>query len=194
MKSIFLAASAALLAGTAASAAVTSIGNSSARTCYEAARSKSGSDESIAECNRAFNIEPLSKHDRVATHINRGIIFMHGGETEAAIRDYDAAIALDPDQGEAWLNKGLALLRTGNSWSEAVPLFDAAVAKQTSEPALAHLARGLAYESAGNVRAAYADYQRAALLDPKWERPRQELRRFQVRGRGPGGGLGAVSR
>ena len=39
-------------------------------------------------------------------------------------------------------------------------------------PALAYFGRGLANEDMGNIRDAYADYRRAAQLDPQWSAPR----------------------
>ena len=94
--------------------------------------------------------------------------------------DYDAAIALDEGQAEAWLNKGLAVLRSGGA-RDAVGLFDAALARRTREPAIAHFGRAMAHEEAGDVRAAYADLVRARELSPRWAAPAVELKRFRVR-------------
>lgn len=170
------------LAGIAvpATAAVTVIGSNSARLCYEAARSQRTSASAIARCDAAFD-EALSADDEVATHVNRGILRAMRGDKDGAARDYDAGIALDPDQPEAWLNKGLLFLRNGEA-AAAVPLFDAALNKRTREPGMAHYGRAVAHEQAGNLRAAYADYRRATELSPDWEAPRAELARFKVRG------------
>lgn len=163
-----------------ASAAVTVIGSSSARLCYEAARFGRASPSGLSRCDAAFD-EALSVEDRVATHVNRGIVRATRGDTKGAQTDYDAAIALDPDEAEAWLNKGLLFLRGGRV-AASVPLFDAAVIKRTGEPHMAHYGRAVAHEQLGDLRAAYADFRRAAELAPDWAAPRAELARFQVRG------------
>lgn len=160
-------------------AAVTVIGSSSARLCYEAARSRQTSADAIARCDAAFD-EAISADDEVATYVNRGVLRVLRGDTGGAARDYDAALALDPDEPEAWLNKALLRLRQDQAGA-AIPMFDAALNKRTGEPGMAHYGRAIAHEQLGNLPAAYADYRRATELSPEWEAPRTELARFQVR-------------
>lgn len=172
---------AAILAAAPAAASVTVIGDSAARVCYEAARSGlMPTPEDFATCDRALTNEALSGHDVVATHVNRGILRLRRGNVDAAIADFDAAIALDPREPEAYLNRGSALLRQERA-AEALPLLNAALERNTREPALAYFARAIANESLGNVAAAYADYRRASELKPDWRAPRAELSRFSVR-------------
>lgn len=176
---VLFTASIALTAHVDADAAVTVIGGSAARSCYEAARSPMRSSAAITSCDQALSNEALSRGDEVATYVNRGILRATNGDVPGALRDYDAAIALDETEAEAWLNKGFAYLRGGNA-PGAVPLFDAAVANDTAEPALAYYGRAIAHEQAGNVRAAYADFVQARDLKPRWQPPRDELLRFKV--------------
>lgn len=160
--------------------AVTVIGSSSARLCFEAADSPlTPRLRDIEYCDTAFSEEALSHHDTVATHVNRGILKLRRGNVDDAIADFDRAMALDPDQPEAYLNKGAALIRLENP-AEALGLFTAALEYRTTRPAIAHFGRAIANEELGNVRAAYQDYQRASELDPDWQDPRTELRRFRV--------------
>ncbi len=98
---------------------------------------------------------------------------------DPAIADFDRAIALDPDQPEAYLNKGAALMRRENS-ADAIGLFTIALERNTTRPALAHYGRAIANETLGNLNAAYRDYQAASRLDPEWNEPRAELTRFRV--------------
>ena len=171
----------AVLAAAPAAASITVIGGTSARTCYEAADSPlAPSPETFAACDRALLAERLAERDVVATHVNRGILRVRSGDLVGGIEDFDSAIALDPRVGEAWFNRGAALLRR-NSPAEALSSFEAAVARGIDRPALAHLGRAVAHEALGDVRAAYADYRRASELDPGWARPRAELARFSVR-------------
>ena len=65
---------AALLAAASVPAvgAVTVIGNSSARMCFEAADSPiMPSTRDVDYCDNAFTEGALSEHDSVATHVNR---------------------------------------------------------------------------------------------------------------------------
>jgi tetratricopeptide (TPR) repeat protein len=174
----------AALAATAvpAVAAVTVVGSSSARLCFEAADARIAPDrDAIGRCDQALNEENLSPYDTVATYVNRGILKLRLGLGDAAIADFDAALARDPDQPEAYLNKGIALLRMPGHSAQAVPLFDEALAKKTRRPALAYYGRGVANELNGNIRNAYFDYREASRIEPKWRDPQDELTRFKVR-------------
>jgi tetratricopeptide (TPR) repeat protein len=160
--------------------AVTVIGSSSARMCFEAADAPMlPSMQSMRYCNEALDDATLSEHDLVATRVNRGILFLRRNQLDPAIADFDAAIAMDPNQPEAYLNKGSALMRRNNA-EEALQLYTVALERNTSRPALAHFGRAIANEVLGNVRAAYEDYQLASQLDPNWAEPRTELRRFRI--------------
>jgi tetratricopeptide (TPR) repeat protein len=160
--------------------AITVLGNSSARMCYEAADSPmQPTQRDLQHCDEAFAGEALSNHDEVATHVNRGILRLRRNAVTLAIADFDAAIAIDPMQPEAYLNKGAALIRLNNP-SEARGLFTVALERNTVRPELAHYGRAIANEELGNVRDAYNDYRRASELDPDWQDPRTELRRFRV--------------
>jgi tetratricopeptide (TPR) repeat protein len=173
---------AAIIAATSvpAIAAVTVIGNTSARMCYEAADSPAmPSAREVRYCDAAFSEEALSQHDTVATHVNRGILRLRRGHADLAIADFDTAIRLDSRQPEAYLNKGAALIRLNNA-AEALRLFTVALEHNTRRPAIAHFGRAIANEELGNVRAAYMDYRRASELDPDWSDPQTELRRFRV--------------
>jgi tetratricopeptide (TPR) repeat protein len=181
MGSKFLFAAAALLAATPAGAAVSVIGNSSARMCYEAAEARSApSLGQVRICDEALQQDSLSHYDLVATFVNRGILKARLGNVDGAIRDYDAALSRNPDEPEAYLNKGFALLHLPEAAQQARPMFDNAIEKKTRRPELAYYGRGVANELAGEVRAAYFDYREASRLDPKWREPQVELARFKV--------------
>lgn len=178
---LMLAVSIGLAAGPAG-AAVTVIGSSSARLCYEAAESPLQPDrQDLARCNGALDNEALSERDRVATHVNRGILLARQGDVASALADFDRASKLDPNEPEAYLNKALVLTMKASLANAALPLFTVALEKRTRRPALAYFGRAAANEDLGNVRSAYADYAKAAAADPKWAAPQQELARFNVR-------------
>lgn len=178
-----LAAGAGLLAcafAAPASASVMIIGNSDARMCFLAADSPMlPTTRDVRRCDDALSRDSLSAYEVVATHVNRGILRLRRGMVDAAITDFDRAIALDPDQPEAYLNKGAALLRRENA-SEAMNLFTIALERNTARPALAHYGRAVANETLGNLNAAYRDYTAASRMDPEWRQPREDLSRFRV--------------
>lgn len=173
---------AALLATCAvpASASVMALGSTNARLCFEAADSPSlPSLSSIRDCDAALLRDHLSGYETVATHVNRGILHLRRSAVDLAIADFDAAIALDPEQPEAYLNKGAALMRRHDS-AGAVQLFTVALERNTSRPAVAHYGRAVAQEAMGNISAAYQDFRRAQELAPDWREPGLELARFRV--------------
>lgn len=179
---LFLTILAAALAAPAADAAVSVIGSSAARSCYEAALRNRPGAGSVRHCDEALADRGLSGRDRVATFVNRGILHVLAGDFAAGIADYDAAIALDDSEPEAYLNKGLALLRRDRTSAEAVRLLTMAIERGTREPALAYYGRGVANEFNGDIEAAYFDLRRAAELAPGWDAPARDLERFRVVG------------
>lgn len=164
----------------AANAGILTIGSGAARACYEASERHDSSPAAIATCNRAFAEEALDQKERVATFVNRGILHYLNDALAAAHADYDEALKLDPNEPEIWLNKGMALLKAGKS-PGATALFDKALSLKTLRPAIAYYGRAVANEDGGNFRQAYADFQRARVLDPHWKLPGEELKRYMVR-------------
>lgn len=160
-------------------ASVVVIGSSDARRCYEAAESlMAPSTRDMADCNQAI-AESGTSHDLVASYVNRGILKLRRGQIGPAIADFDAATALDPDEAEAYQNKGAALVRMNNH-RDALPLFTMALERNPNRPALSYLGRGVASEALGDVQGAYRDYRRANEIEPESEDARMELARFQV--------------
>jgi tetratricopeptide (TPR) repeat protein len=175
-------AGATCLAAGSANAAVTVIGSSAARTCYEAAESTAPpSRELLAQCDVALAEEGLSEPDTVATHVNRGILRARKADIEGAMADFDMALKLDPREPEAYLNKGLVLTLRANDAAQGLPMLSKALEMKTRRPALAHYGRGIAFEDLGEIRKAYSEYSKAAQAAPKWRLPRAELTRFSIK-------------
>ncbi|SMF79117.1 tetratricopeptide repeat protein [Allosphingosinicella indica] len=179
MRGRLICAAVLTMAAIPASAAVTVVGTTSARMCYEAAESGLYNAGATAYCDKALSEEALTNYETVATFVNRGILKLKGGVTQAAISDFDAAIARDPNQAEAYLNKGVALSKN-DGWAQALPMFSLAIEKNTNKPAVAYFSRGVAHEMTGDVQSAYYDYKQASTIDPQWKRPQAELTRFTV--------------
>lgn len=165
-----------------AHAGVMVVGGSLAKSCFEAADNRNAAWGALTICDDAL-MTGLTDGDRVATHVNRGIIRLRVNMVEAAIEDMDAAIARDPNEPEAYFNKGVALSRNDSNLGEAERMFSLALDKKTRKPAEAYYARAFVNEMQGDVRAAYRDYREASRLAPKWAEPVKDLKRFQVRSR-----------
>jgi tetratricopeptide (TPR) repeat protein len=161
-------------------AAVTVIGSGLARACYEAAEYKRGLDTALDECTRALNEEALTRRDRAATYVNRGIVRLYDRDMQEAIVDFDTALGIKPDLGEAYVNKGIAMVHLGTNDAQAIDLLTKGIDMNTSRPEIAFYTRGVANELAGNTREAYYDYKKAAELKPSWPKPAEELQRFTV--------------
>jgi tetratricopeptide (TPR) repeat protein len=172
----------AVIAPSGVQAAVTVIGNSSARLCFQAAEKEIPPQQGqIEACDQALTQEVLSLEDSVATHVNRGILRSRKGDVAGGLADFDRASALNPNEPEAYLNKALVLTTKADQAREALPLFTVALQKKTRRPALAYYGRAAANEELGNLRSAYSDYTNALSADPNWDAPRIELARFAVR-------------
>ena len=181
MRAILLTTAAFALMGMAPTgSAVVSVGGSSAESCYHAAVARDTSRQALGECSSALGREVIPMTDLVASYVNRGVLRLVLADYRSAESDFDQAMALEPNQAEAWLNKGIARYQQGDA-KAAVDILDHAIQLRTHYPALAYFARGLANEDSGNIKAAYADLQRAHQLSPQWAAPSDELKRFQVR-------------
>lgn len=179
-KLTYLAAIATITITSAASASVMTVGGSHAQSCFKAADSRDLSRQAMDACDHALTQQPLTRQERAATFVNRGIIHLGRTNLRQADADFDAALAIEPGQAEAWLNKAILHVQSGRS-KAAIPLAERALQLNTRRPAMAYFVRALANEDGGNVAAAYRDLQRARKLDPKWNEPAIELRRFAVR-------------
>jgi tetratricopeptide (TPR) repeat protein len=184
MKSLTLAAGLATLAfgGTAASAAVVSLGGPLSKNCYEAALARDNRDQAIEGCSRSLDQEALMPHDRAGTLVNRGILYMTRNNAEAADADFDAALAVDKSLSDAWLNKGFLRLKEGDG-RDALPLLQKGIETGARRQALAIFARGVAHEQMGDYRLAYADLKRAQELEPGWSLPTEYLANYRLVGR-----------
>lgn len=171
---------AALLSAGPAFAAASIVGSGFARNCYEAAESKRPTRQALRICDSALMDEGLDVGDRAKTFVNRGIIHMQAKNIEAALSDYDTAIRIDPNTAEAYVNKGLALMRLGNREADAVAQLTEGLIRNPSRPEVAYFSRGILHEMMGLTREAFADYSRAVELAPDWPEPAEELARFQV--------------
>lgn len=177
----------AVVAGLAGVAAMTpamagtfSIGNSSARDCWQAAEAGDYDRNAIYHCNLALENEGLDSANRAATLVNRGILHMRNRNYAQAERDFARAMAIDGANPEAYLNMAISHLRQNENDTSVLPWIEKAIALNTKEQALAYYSRAILHERNGNIRQAYHDYRRAHELAPDWDEPAEDLKRYQI--------------
>src|SRR3569833_2505045 len=105
----FAALATALLLGGAAQATVSVIGDGPARTCFQLATFSRPDESALKVCKDALDSD-LSKRDRAATFINRGVIEMGLDRMQAAQDDFNKSIDMMPDMGEGYLIRGAAFI------------------------------------------------------------------------------------
>jgi tetratricopeptide (TPR) repeat protein len=146
--------------------------------CAAAAAAGAHTRADIRVCSEALD-EVMSRPERAGVLVNRGAIYMADRNLDAAIADFDEAIALTPDLGEAWINRGTAYRGRGD-FARSVADITRGLELGVAEPAKAHYNRGLAHEGLNDMKSAYLDYKQAVALAPDWAPPQNELKRFTV--------------
>ena len=118
---------------------------------------------SLQICTLALNEGPLTTHDRAGTYVNRGAMEVLNQDWALAHVDFDQALRIKPDMGEAHIGEG-AYLISMQRWPEAE----------------AEVSRGLARWGQENFKGAYFDFRKASELKPDWALPRQQMTNFKV--------------
>jgi tetratricopeptide (TPR) repeat protein len=163
-----------------AGGAVTVIGGTLAHACSAAAFNGETARKYEDMCTLALEGELLSQRDRAGTFVNRGVMRMRRSEFASAISDFDRAVSMKGDLGEAYVNRGAAAVGQ-HRYREGLDDLNKALELGVEEPEKAYFNRALAYEGLDDLKAAYFDYQKAVELKPEWEAPKRELARFTVR-------------
>ena len=158
--------------GALAQMAVTTFGATDALLCYQAAADNFASDAD--DCDKALKSGTLTPRDRIATLVNRGVIFNREGKLDAALADFDKAIAKDGELAEAYLNRGNTyyLMRR---YDEAIEDYQASLRHDLRKSQVAWYNIGLAQEAKkDNVKAKEA-YRTALEIDPEFGPARKKL-------------------
>ncbi|MFI4964050.1 MAG: tetratricopeptide repeat protein [Caulobacterales bacterium] len=173
------AAVAALLVGTEARGSVTVIGGGLAEACSKAALSGKAQPRQEETCTEALDKEMLDNRDRAGTLVNRGVLRMRRMAWAAATRDFDDAVRIKPDMGEAYVNRGAVAIGQ-HRYADSLPDLNKGLQLGVEEPAKVYYDRAMAYEGLDDEKSAYFDYQKAVELSPDWAAPKDELVRFHV--------------
>ncbi|MHA7873417.1 MAG: tetratricopeptide repeat protein [Hyphococcus sp.] len=151
---------------------ITTIGATDAAACYQNANDALSGD--TKPCDRALKDSQTTRADRMKTHVNRGIILNRNGALQAAIEDFNAAIAIDSGLAEAYLNRGNSWFLSGR-YDQAMTDYEAALDKMVKEPWAAWYNVGLVHDARGDKNAASDAYRKALALNPDFKLARQKL-------------------
>jgi tetratricopeptide (TPR) repeat protein len=154
------------------------VGEGPERHCFQAAKTGLDLIAGVGHCNIALN-NPLIIEDRVATFVNRGVILHKLNRIDSAMADFNAALRINPEQADAWLNRGVAKLSL-KDYADALVDIQKGIELGPSEPAVAYFNRAIAYERLNRIADAYYDYQRALKAAPNWPAAASALARFKV--------------
>jgi len=179
LKLTALGAAVVLAAAGSANAAVSVIGGGLAQACSQAAIRGESAAEYEALCTTALETEFLNVRDRAGTYVNRGVFKLRRAQYAEAVRDFDLAIRLKPDVGEAYVNRGAAYIGQ-KRYADSLIEIDKGLELGVEEPAKAYYNRALAHEGLEDAKSAHFDYQKALELKPEWSAPREQLVRFTV--------------
>lgn len=156
-------------------------GHQSARDCYMAAtiaaQIHTASKDDADVCTFALEEVTMKPRDRVATLVNRGIIYVALEEYNKAIRDYDKAYQISPDIAEIHVNRGNMLFMSGHL-ERAVAEYTRAIELKLPRQYVVYYNRALAYEKLSEYDKAEADYRRALELMPGWVHAQDKLDRL----------------
>ena len=159
------------------------LGQSAAATCYEHALAQRHDVRAMQDCDIAVRDARVTRRDRAATLVNRGILMIHQNRHNSALEDFAAAEALGDFAPSALaVNRACALIGLGR-FDEAVAQTDLAIRAGDTREADAWLNRGIALEAMDELAEAYDSYRQARRLRPDWQRPQRELSRFRITSR-----------
>lgn len=116
---------------------------------------------------------------RAALLMNRGVVKARMGNNDGALADYNAAIALDPGLGDAYVSRAGVLIAL-KRYDAARADVDRGMALNATNMHAAYFSRAVIEEEAGNVKAAYRDYKQALAIKPDFAPASRELARFKV--------------
>jgi len=180
------AAGAVAIAATDADAAITVLGSGLAKSCYEAAEFGGEAHSGVLTCTSALDDTALSMRDRGATLINRGILRSRADDTDGAIADYDQGLHIDATLAEGYIDRGAAYIVL-HRYQDALGDLNKGIDMGARQPQIAYYDRAIVNEALGNIRQAYEDYKKAVEIQPDFTLAIDQLARFRVVHKHPGG-------
>lgn len=157
-----------------AQSAETVLTNTATQTCFDAARFQSAARPGVDACTAALDSDALSREDRAATLINRGILKMRLSDSLGAISDFNAGLALSPGLADAYVDRGALLIQI-KRYSDAMQDLSKGITLGSQKANVAYYDRGLVRERTGDLAGACDDYRHALVLQPDFVLARNQL-------------------
>ena len=179
LRLLILAAGLVAAAASANAQVVITMGNGMAHDCYMHAKAATQLREGVGICDLALMQEALTKRDRAGTYDNRGVMHDMLGHTEDAARDFNAAITLDPDLGDPYVNLGAMLIKKGQH-QEALDQINKGMDLGMAFPHIGYYDRAIAEQMLGRYKDAYYDYKKVLELEPNFAMASERLKDFVV--------------
>ncbi len=148
---------------TSAQMAITTIGATDAASCYEDAADQFSED--LTHCNEALDDRTMSKADRKKTLVNRGVILNRRGDYNEALVDFNAAIEIDSEIAEAYLNRGNTWFFAGRH-DDAMADYEKSLALGISKPWAAWYNIGLIHDAKKEPEKAQEAYRKSLEFNP----------------------------
>ena len=135
----------------------------------------------VLHCTRALEDGLFETAEEQARGLfKRGTAQIETGAFADAVADFDEAIRLRPEYGEAFHNRGVAKWRMGEP-EGALTDFDESITLGQVELWRAYKVRGDLKVEMGRLDDALADYERSLAIRPDWDYARKALRRLLVK-------------
>jgi len=150
-------------------------GGEKAQECYMnaeiAARNLPGLSMNLLEpCDYTLEYTNLDLRDRAATFANRGIVHAALKDYEAAMSDYDTAIAIRPSAPEFYLNRGNSFFMI-RDYESALDDYEVSLELGIKQLHFLHYNMGMVLERMGNDKAAENQCLQALEFDSSWDMP-----------------------
>ncbi len=165
-------------------------GGGDARACSFAAELSARLNPARSDldsCNRALEHVALTRHDRAATFVNRGILQAGLDKYQDALNDYNQALEIEPNLPQAWNGKG-NLYFLAERYDDAIDAYERSLALNLPEPHVAYFNLGLVYDKMGDEALAVKNLNMALELVPDWAPARNKLQSLQARRAAPSNG------
>ena len=130
-------------------------------------------------CNRALDEVHLSRRDRAATFVNRGILQAGLDRYQEALNDYNDALAIEAQLPQAWNGKG-NLYYLADRYDDAIEAYERALQMNLPERHVAYYNLGITYAKMGDRAAAERSFNTAIEIAPEWPLPKERLERLKA--------------
>lgn len=152
---------------------VSTIGATEAAACFQNANDHFSSN--TKPCDDALKDATTTRRDRMKTYVNRGIIHNRIGSLQLALDDFNAALEIDDELGEAYLNRG-------NSWylaeryDDALSDYERSLALDVAKPWAAWYNIGLVHDARKESDKAQEAYKKALEINPNFTLAKQKIK------------------